>query len=548
MGRRADHARRHQARFRPHAGFILASSGFAALLVALLLSAFHAPAPHDLPVGIAAPAAVTGQVEDALRAGAQGEFDLHAYGSPARLRAAIGHREVEGGLMASRTGLRLLIAQAGGTGPAQALTRAFGTLAARSGLPLTVTDVVPPLPGDTEALSPFFIILGVLFPSLAVGSSSALVFRRARPAWSVAAPVVAAVAIGAIVAGIGDGVSGLGHYAVIAAITALFSLAVSAPTAVLCRLWPPLTSVAVLVFMALGLPASGGPANLARFTAAPLRFLHPALPLGAAADAVRGAVYFDGYGTAGPTWVLAAWAIAGVAALALTVMLRPPAAARPLSSPACAMSPARALANGHARPGASHAAVPDHFARQLALSAVTEPGLAPGPPPGTTAQRHRTTSAEHAPDTLEPDTIVIGFDNSGPARRALARAVNLAATRPVALHVVYADHAIIDSDMSGFAYAEMTATRDQEAAAVEQAAAQIIAAAGRGHTFQHTFERLESAPADAILAAASTRAAAVPGSAPLIVVGRSGRAAHQVLGSVPVRLLHHSPYPVLTIP
>ena len=59
-------------------------------------------------------------------------------------------------------------------------------------------------------------------------------------------------------------------------------------------------SVAVLVFMALGLPASGGPANLARFTPAPLRFLHPALPLGAAADAVRSAVYFDGYGTAGP--------------------------------------------------------------------------------------------------------------------------------------------------------------------------------------------------------------------------------------------------------
>ena len=69
MGRRADHARRYQARFRPHARFILAQAGFAALFVALVLSAFHAPAPHDLPVGIVAPAAVTGQVEDALSAG-----------------------------------------------------------------------------------------------------------------------------------------------------------------------------------------------------------------------------------------------------------------------------------------------------------------------------------------------------------------------------------------------------------------------------------------------------------------------------------------------
>ncbi len=82
MGRRADHARRYQARFRLHAGFILAHAGFAALFVALVLSAFHAPSPHDLPVGIVAPAAVTGQVEDALNSGAQSDFDLHVYRSP----------------------------------------------------------------------------------------------------------------------------------------------------------------------------------------------------------------------------------------------------------------------------------------------------------------------------------------------------------------------------------------------------------------------------------------------------------------------------------
>ena len=33
-----------------------------------------------------------------------------------------------------------------------------------------------------------------------------------------------------------------------------------------------------------------------------------------------------------------------------------------------------------------------------------------------------------------------------------------------------------------------------------------------------------------------------------IVVGRSGHATRHVLGSVPVRLLHHSPYPVLAVP
>ena len=69
--------------------------------------------------------------------------------------------------------------------------------------------------------------------------------------------------------------------------------------------------------------------------------------------------------------------------------------------------------------------------------------------------------------------------------------------------------------------------------------------AGSGVPF--TFERRRGAPAEAILAGTSAVAAA-SGSAPVIVVGRSGHALHHVLGSVPVHLLHHSAYPVLAIP
>ncbi len=180
MGKRADHARAYQARFRPHAGFILAHAAFAAIFVTLVLSAFHAPSPHAIPVGVVAPATVTGQVEDALDASVQGGFDLRVYPSEARARTGIAHREVDGALIVSGRQLRLLVAQAGGTGPAQALTKVFDAIAAKSGRPLTVTDVAPPLADDSEALSPFFIILGVLIPSLAAGSASALVFRRAR--------------------------------------------------------------------------------------------------------------------------------------------------------------------------------------------------------------------------------------------------------------------------------------------------------------------------------------------------------------------------------
>jgi len=81
---------------------------------------------------------------------------------------------------------------------------------------------------------------------------------------------------------------------------------------------------------------------------------------------------------------------------------------------------------------------------------------------------------------------------------------------------------------------------------VAGAAADIMAGAG----LPYTFERRQEGPADAILAEAdATREAGAPGAgAPVIVVGRSGHAARHLLGSVPTRLLHRSPYPVLTIP
>jgi nucleotide-binding universal stress UspA family protein len=501
--RRPGHARRNPVRYRALAGFIVAGAAFAAIFVVLTLSAFHAPAPHGLPVGVAGSAAVTGHVEQALNNAAPGAFQWRSYPSAASARTGVVQRAVDGALIASGGKLRLLVAQAGGTAPAQALTRVFGAVAARSGRPLVVADVVPPLATDTQALSPFFVVLSVLIPSLAAGSASAIAFRRARPAWGVGAPVAAAAVIGVVSAGIADGLAGLGHYAVIAGLVALFSLAVAAPTAMLGRIWPPLVALALLAFIVFGIPVSGGPANLASFTPGFLRALSPALPLGVAASAVRNVVYFGGHATAQYVWTLAAWALAGVTGLILVTALRRPtlAAAGPAVPPVATAGPGaawldRAAAGGHAVPGPA-----------------------------------------------QPISLVVGFDDSEPARRALRWSADLLRARPGTLHVVYADHVVIDSDLSGFAHAEMEDTRDQKAAAVAEAAAQIAAAAGA----PYTFERRRDSPADAILSAASAQGAAEPASAPIIVAGRSHHAAHQIIGSVPVRLLHQSPYPVLTI-
>jgi nucleotide-binding universal stress UspA family protein len=490
---------RYPSQYRALAGFIVASAAFVAIFVALTLSAFHKPTPHDLPVGIVGSAAVTRQVEHALDSAAPGDFAFRSYASGASATTGIAQRQVDGALVASGASLRLLVTQAGGTGPEQAISGAFTAVAAHSGRKLVVSDVVPPRASDAQALSSWFIVLSVLIPSLAAGSASALALRRAPRAWSVAAPVAAAVVSGAVAAAIADGIAGLGNYPAIAGIVALFSLAVAAPTAVLARVRPPLVALALLAFIVFGIPASGGPANLASFTPGFLRALSPVLPLGVAAGTIRNVVYFGGHATTQYIWTLAAWALAGVAGLILVTARRRPA------------------------PALAGAGVPP-----LDLA---EPGRAPLP-------------GFPDPRTAESVTLVVGFDDSEPARRALTWGADALRNRPGALHVIYADHALIDSDLSGIGRAEMDEDRDEKAARVAEAAAGIADTAG----VPYTFERRQESPPEAILHAAGIHAAAEPAGTIVIVTGRSHHAAHQVIGSVPVRLLRQSPYPVVTIP
>ena len=497
--------------YRALAGFIVACAAFAAVFVALAVGAYHAPRPHDLPVGIVASAPATSGIEHALATALPGAIDWHSYPSAADARTAIAQRQVDGALVASSPTLRGLIATGGGTAPANFLTQAFGTVAAKTGHPIVVTDVVPPLPGDTQALSSFFLLLASLIPSVAAGSGTALAFRKARPALSIAAPVAVAVAIGLVSAAVADAIAGLGHYPAVAGVTALFSLAVAAPTAVLARIKPPLVAVAVLVFIVAGIPDSGGPANLSSFSSAGFRTFDSVLPLGVAASVLRNVVYFGGHSTALHLWVLAAWAVAGLAGLAVVTTRR------------------RAVPAGVA----------------AGLPSVVPAGVPAGAHAAPRHARPEPADASGTPDFggVEPITLVVGFDDSAPARRALTWGADLLRARPGILHVVYADHPLIDSDLTGFGRPEMDEARDDKAAGVAQAAAEIAATAG----VPYTFERRQESPADAMLAAANDLDGAESASEPVLVTGRSHHAPHRILGSVPVELLHQSPYPVLTI-
>ena len=320
--RSPDHGGRLPIPYRALAGFIVACAAFAAVFVALAVGAYHAPRPHNLPVGIVGSAPATSGIEHALDGALPGAISWHSYPSAAAARAGITQRNVDGAMIASGAHLRRLVATGGGTAPANFLTTAFRTVAAKTGQPLTVTDVVPPLPGDTQALSSFFLLLASLIPSLAAGSGSALAFRKARPALGIAAPVAVAVAIGLVSAAVADGIAGLGNFAAIAGVTALFSLAVAAPTAVLARIKPPLVALAVFLFVVAGIPDSGGPANLAPLQRGRLPGLRFRAAARAGGNVLRNVVYFGGHSTALHLWVLAAWAVAGLAGLVVLTTRR----------------------------------------------------------------------------------------------------------------------------------------------------------------------------------------------------------------------------------
>lgn len=290
---------------------------FAMCFAGSFLAAFHNPSPHRLPVAVVAPTPLVHQLAAGLDAHAPGAFRIERYPDGGAARAAVAERAVDGALLASSQGLQLLVTGAGGVASAQTLTQAFSALAASAGQRLKVTDVAPLPAQNREGLSVFFLTLSVLFSSVLVGAVSSFAARAAPAARRVGVLVVSAVVIGAATAWIADGATGAlpGHYLALAGIAALFSLAVSAPTAALARIAPPGVALAGLTFIVVGVPATGGPVGLAQFLPAFFRFFNPALPASVTIPAMTNVVYFDGHAIGQDLWVLTAWAVGGLLAL-----------------------------------------------------------------------------------------------------------------------------------------------------------------------------------------------------------------------------------------
>jgi nucleotide-binding universal stress UspA family protein len=140
--------------------------------------------------------------------------------------------------------------------------------------------------------------------------------------------------------------------------------------------------------------------------------------------------------------------------------------------------------------------------------------------------------------------LVVGYDGSAPAVRALDAAVSLLRDRDGGIEVVYVAHLTATEMMSAEAITEMEKIfddmeRDLRAQADEQL---------RGREERWTFERRQGLIAEQLAAAAASIVKAHPGDTVAIVVGSSSQAAHRMVGSVAVSLARHAPVPLMIVP
>src|SRR6266545_1395494 len=172
-----------------------------------------------------------------------------------------------------------------GTAVTQAVTGIFTAAVRGQGARLQVDDLVPLSAEDPRGFSGFYVIFGVTLAGFIFGQTSHL-YSKGLP---------------------------LGH----TLIQALgFAVLVGLATALVTRsftalLGDPGIVLATLLLVILGNATDGG-VVAASFLPGGFRQLSPALPTGAATDALRRVDYFDPAAALGPVAVLAVWALAGL--------------------------------------------------------------------------------------------------------------------------------------------------------------------------------------------------------------------------------------------
>jgi nucleotide-binding universal stress UspA family protein len=140
--------------------------------------------------------------------------------------------------------------------------------------------------------------------------------------------------------------------------------------------------------------------------------------------------------------------------------------------------------------------------------------------------------------------LVVGFDGSPPATRALDAAVNLLRGRTGSIDVVYVAHLPSMAALSAGAIAELEIGFND----VERELRDLISERLQGGEERWDLERRQGQIVEELLAAAKDMSTAHPDATVVLVVGSSSQVMHRVVGSVAVGLARHAPVPLIVVP
>lgn len=298
---------------------------FGASFAAAFISAFHSPAPHGVPVAVVGPPPAVAQLRAGIDQRQPDAISVKVYSDQAAARTALLNRDVDGTLVltAPSGSPHLLIASAAGQGSSELLTKAFTAATGSSGQRLDVTDEAPLPSRDRLGLTLFFLTISILIPSVIIGAVSSVAARSATRRAQVILLTVGAILLAVINVWIADGLIGAvpGHSWAIIGVIALFSLAISSTTAAAARFHPSGVALALLTFLFVGVPSTGGPAALTRFLPSFFRAFTGLLPPGIAVRALNRIQYFNSHNIAGSVWALAGWTALGLGVLLPATLL-----------------------------------------------------------------------------------------------------------------------------------------------------------------------------------------------------------------------------------
>ncbi len=350
------------------------------MMYATYMGTMHDPKPRDLPVAVVGQGAAAEAFADELAADHEDTLEVRVLDDAASAEELIAEQEIAGAIelpAAGSTAATIHVAMATGGSQASVVQQQLTPAALAQGWTVQTSDSIELGDGDGTGTLVLFAAMGMMLAGyvplsgLLLGTPNLLRVRRFLPislGWSVLTSSLIWLVLGPVL-GVVEGhyplFLGVGTLAVMAVITAqLLFTKVMGPLAVL---------LGMLLFVVLGMPSS----NLAMSIHTMPEFfqwLHQALPLPAAGEALRSALYLDGHGLAKHLGVLAAWV---VVALGLATLKERKDGGMILGGPLYTEpdAPLPALAGGPVAPYRRRLAAVALFPLTIMLTVVTVMGL-----------------------------------------------------------------------------------------------------------------------------------------------------------------------------